>query len=99
MIAELFVMVTFPSLISWVPVVIHSWVEPLASGWGAMRYLPSHMGVSGLVDRVIDSPGLSHVLVGGACSRIRLLTTFGPGAVVAFVCDALLLWLWSLFCS
>ena len=35
-----------------------------------------------------DSPGLSHVLVGGACSRIRLLTTLGPGAVVAFVCDA-----------
>ena len=53
-----------------------------------MRYWPSHMGVSGLVVRVIDSPGLSHVLVGGACSRIRLLTTLGPGAVIAFVCAA-----------
>ena len=52
-----------------------------------MRYLPSSMGVPGLVVRVMDSPGLSHVLVGGACNRMRLLTTLGPGAVIAFACD------------
>ena len=82
MTAELFVIVTFPLLMSCVSVAIHSRVELLASGWGATRYLPSSAEVSDLVVRVIDSPGLIHEFVGGACSRIRLLVTLVSEGVI-----------------
>ena len=48
-----------------------------------MRYLLSQVGVSILVVRVMDSPGLSQVLVGGACSRARLHTILGIDTVSA----------------
>ena len=82
----LLVIDTVPSVMSWVPVVIHSWVELLASGWGAIRHLPLFICAPGFEVNVIDSPGLSHVLTGGACSEIRLHATSGFFA-------------WSLLCE
>ena len=84
MTAESFVMVSVPSVISWVFVEIQSIVEAFAYGWGATRYLPSQAGVSVVAVRVMDSPGLSHVLVGGACSEIRLHVTLGSLALTLF---------------
>ena len=83
MMAVLFVIVTVPSFISCVPVAIHSWVELLASGWGAMRHLPLFMCEPGFEVNVIDSPGFSQVLVDGACSRMRLLIILVPEVVIA----------------
>ena len=77
MMAQSLAIVTCPSIILWVLVEIQSLVQPFASGWGATRYLPSHMGVSLLVVRVMDSPWLSQVLVGGACNRARLHMILG----------------------
>ena len=90
MTAESLVMVTVPSVISWVLVEIQSIVEALASGWGATRYLPSHAGVSVFVVKVMDSPGFSQVLVGGACSRIRLHVILGSFTVTVSVCDTVI---------
>ena len=72
MIAESFVMVTVPSCISCVFVEIHSFVIAFASGWGATTHLPFMAGVSAAVVRVIDSPGFSHVFVGGARRVMRM---------------------------
>merc|ERR1712055_184391 len=81
--AELFVMVTVPFVMSWVPVVIHSWVELFASGWGAMRHLPLSMCAPGFEVSVMDSPGVIQVLLVGACSRIRLCTILVSEVVIA----------------
>ena len=48
-----------------------------------MRYLPLLMGEPGFEVSVIDSPGLSQVLVDGACSRMRLLIILVPEVVIA----------------
>ena len=80
-------MVIAPFDISWVLVEIQSIVDILASGWGATMYLPSLAGVLVAAVSVIDSPGLSQVLVDGACSRMRLLTTLGPEVVIVLACD------------
>ena len=79
-------MVIVPSVISWVLVEIQSIVDTFASGWGATRYLPSQAGVLVAAVRVMDSPGLCHVLTGGACSEMRLHATLG-------------FFVWALFCE
>ena len=61
-------------------------MDILASGWGATMYLPSLAGVSAAAVSVMDSPGLSHVLTGGACSEMRLHVMSGFFA-------------WTLFCE
>ena len=86
MMAELLVIVTLPSFMSYASVVIQSWVELLASRCGAMRHLPSVMCEPGFVVRVIDSPGFTQVLEGGACSRTRLWSTLFSGVVMDLAC-------------
>ena len=83
MMAVSLVIDTVPSVMSWVPVVIHSWVELLASGWGAIRHLPLFMCAPGFEVNVIDSPGFNQVLVDGACSMMRLLIILVPEVVIA----------------
>ena len=82
----LFVLVILPSFISCVSVMIHSWVELLASGWGAMRHLPLVMCDPGFVVSVINSPGFIQVLEDGACSRMRLLIILVSVVVIALAC-------------
>ena len=53
-------------------------------------YFPSHVGVSVFAVKVMDSPGLSQVLVGGACSRMRLHVILGSFTVTVSVCDTVM---------